>query len=127
MVKNLPTMQETQVQFLGQKDTLEKEMTTYSSILTWENLRCRDSVLVIFLWASLVAQALQNLPVMQETRVQSLVEEDSLERETATNSNILLCDISRTEEPGRLQFMVWQEVGHDLVTKPPPTDNYYLE
>ena len=83
--------------------------------------------MVIFLWASLVAQALQNLPVMQETRVQSLVEEDSLERETATNSNILLCDISRTEEPGRLQFMVWQEVGHDLVTKPPPTDNYYLE
>ena len=34
MVKCLPTMQETQVQFLGQKDTLEKEMTTYSSILT---------------------------------------------------------------------------------------------
>ena len=74
-----------------------------------------------------VAQTVKNLPVMQETRVQSLVEEDSLEREMATNSSILLCEISWTEEPGRLQFMVWQGVGHDLVTKPPPTDNYYLE
>ena len=38
MVKNLPTMQkqETQVQFLGQEDPLEKEMATHSSILAWE-------------------------------------------------------------------------------------------
>ena len=34
-VKNLPAMQETWVQFLGQEDPLEKEMTTHSSILTW--------------------------------------------------------------------------------------------
>ena len=33
MVKNLPAMQETQVQFLGQEDPLEKEMATHSSIL----------------------------------------------------------------------------------------------
>ena len=36
MVKNLPTMQETLVQSLGHEDTLEKEMTTHSSILAWE-------------------------------------------------------------------------------------------
>ena len=36
-------------------------------------------MLVIFLWASLVAQELKDLPVMQETRVQSLGEEDALE------------------------------------------------
>ena len=36
MVKNLPTMQETQVLFLGQEDPLEKEMATHSSILAWE-------------------------------------------------------------------------------------------
>ena len=36
MVKNLPAKQETQVQSLDQKDPLEKEMATYSSILTWE-------------------------------------------------------------------------------------------
>ena len=36
VIKNLPAMQETQVQSLGWKDTLEKEMATHSSILTWE-------------------------------------------------------------------------------------------
>ena len=35
-VKNLPAMQETQVQFLGWKDSLEKEMATHASILAWE-------------------------------------------------------------------------------------------
>ena len=35
MVKNLPAMQKTWVQFLGQKDPLEKEMATHSSILAW--------------------------------------------------------------------------------------------
>ena len=35
-VKNLPAMQETQVQFLGWKDPLEKEMATHSSILAWK-------------------------------------------------------------------------------------------
>ena len=33
--KNVPTMQETQVRFLGQEDPLEKEMTTHSSVLAW--------------------------------------------------------------------------------------------
>ena len=36
MAKNLPAMQETWVGSLGQEDTLEKEMATHSSILTWE-------------------------------------------------------------------------------------------
>ena len=35
LVKNLPAVQETWVQFLGQKDPLEKEMATHSSILAW--------------------------------------------------------------------------------------------
>ena len=37
LVKNLPTMQETQVRFLSQEDPLGKEMATHSSILAWEN------------------------------------------------------------------------------------------
>ena len=37
MVKNSPTMQEAQVQSLGQEDTLDKEMATHSSILAWKN------------------------------------------------------------------------------------------
>ena len=42
MVKSLPAMQETWVQFLGQEDTLEKEMATHSSILAWEVLWTED-------------------------------------------------------------------------------------
>ena len=36
MVKNLPAMQDTRIQFLRQEDLLEKEMATHSSILPWE-------------------------------------------------------------------------------------------
>ena len=41
-VKTLPAMQETQVRFLGQEDHLEKEMTTYSSILAWKIPRTEE-------------------------------------------------------------------------------------
>ena len=43
MVKNLPAKQETWVQSLGQEDPLEKEMTTYSSILAWEIPRTEEA------------------------------------------------------------------------------------
>ena len=47
----------------------------------------------------------KNLPVMQETQVQSLGWEDSLEREMAAHSSILAWEIPQTEEPGKLQSM----------------------
>ena len=50
---------------------------------------------------------------MQETWVRSLGQEDSLEREMATHFGILAWEISRTEEPGGLQSMGSQRVGHD--------------
>ena len=46
---------------------------------------------------------------MQETRVQSLAEEDALEMEMVSHSNILFRRILRTEEPGMLQSMESQE------------------
>ena len=49
----------------------------------------------------------------QETWVQSLGREDPLEEEMATCSSILAWKIPRTEEPGGLQFMGLQRVGHD--------------
>ena len=52
-------------------------------------------------WASLVAQILKNLPVMQETWVQYLGWEDLLEERMAMHSNILAWRIPWTEEPGR--------------------------
>ena len=54
---------------------------------------------------------------MQETRVQSLGWEDPLEKAIATHSSILAWEIPWTEEPGGLQSMGSQRVGHDLVTK----------
>ena len=65
------------------------------------------------LWASLVAQIVKHLPAMQETQVQSLGLEDPLEEEIATLSSILAWKISWTEEPGGLQSMGSQRVGHD--------------
>ena len=50
---------------------------------------------------------------MQETWVQSLGQEDPLENEMATHSSILAWEIPGTEEPGGLQSMQSQTVGHD--------------
>ena len=66
-----------------------------------------------FFKASLVAQTVKNLPAMQETQVQSLGREDPLEKEMATHSSILACRIPWTKEPGGLQSMGSQRVGHD--------------
>ena len=52
--------------------------------------------------ASLVAQTVKCLPAMRETRVQSLVWEDPLEKEMATHSSTLAWKIPRMEKPGRL-------------------------
>ena len=57
-----------------------------------------------------------NLPTLQEARVQSLGQEDFLEKEMATHSSILAWKIPWTEEPGRLQSMESLRVGHGLVT-----------
>ena len=61
----------------------------------------------------LLAQRLKLLPAMKETWVRSLGREDSLEKEMATHSSILAWRIPWTEEPGRLQSMGSQRVGHD--------------
>ena len=55
----------------------------------------------------------KRLLTMWETQVQSLGREDLLEKEMATHSSILAWKITWTEEPGRLQSMGWQRVGHD--------------
>ena len=63
----------------------------------------------------LMAQTVKHLPTMPETQIQSLVQED-LEKERATHSSILAWKIPWTEEPGGLQSMGLQRVGHDWVT-----------
>ena len=66
--------------------------------------------------ASLVAQMVKNLPAIGETRVQSLGWEDPLEKGMATYSSISAWRIPWTVEPGSLQSMGSQRVGHDWET-----------
>ena len=94
MVKNMLAVQKTQVLSLGLgRSSGEGNGTT--------------------LGASLVAQRVKGLPAMRETRVRSLGREDPLEKEMATSSSILAWRIPWTEQPGRLQSMGLQGVGHD--------------
>ena len=60
-----------------------------------------------------MTQMVKDLPAMLETCAQSLGQEDPLEKEMATHSSILAWRIPWTEEPGRLQIMVLQRIGHD--------------
>ena len=68
---------------------------------------------IYFTWASLVAQMVKNLHATWETWVQSLVQEDPLEKGMGTHSSILAWKIPWTEEPGGLQSMESQRVGQD--------------
>ena len=75
-----------------------------------------ESMLSASFWASPVAQRVKKPPAMQqlqETWVQSLGWDDPLEEEMANHSRILAGIIPWTEEPGGLQSMGSQRVGHD--------------
>ena len=71
------------------------------------------STAFLFTRSSLVAQTVKNLPAIWETGVQFLGQDDPLEKGMATHSSILAWRIPQTEEPGMLQFMELQRVGHD--------------
>ena len=77
------------------------------------------SVVLMFKWhlsqprTSLVAQTVKNLPEMQETLVRPLCWEDPLEKGMATHSSVLTWKIPWTEEPGRLQSVGSQGIGHN--------------
>ena len=112
LVKNLPAMQKTPVQFLGQEDQVEKGLAAHSSILglpcgsAGEESACNAGALgsipglgrstgegigspLQYSWASLVAQLVKNPPAMQDTWVLPLSWEDPLEKGKATHSSVL--------------------------------------
>ena len=89
LVKNLPAVQETLVQFLGQEDPLEKGLATHSSIL--------------------MAQMVKNPPAMQMTWAQPLGQEDSLEEGRATHSSILAGEAH--EQRSLAGYTPWGEGG----------------
>ena len=63
--------------------------------------------------AALVAQTVKNQPAVQETCIRSLSQEDPLEKEMAIHSSILAWRIPWTEEPGGLQSIGPERVGHN--------------
>ena len=64
-------------------------------------------------WASLMAQSVKNLPAMQETWVQSLGQEDPMEKGMATHFSIIAWNIPWEEEPGGLQSIGLKKVAQD--------------
>ena len=72
-------------------------------------------VLPLAYWVSLVTLMVKSPPEKQETRVRSLGWEDTLEKEMATDSNMLGWRIPWTEEPGGLQSLGLQRVGHSFI------------
>ena len=66
----------------------------------------------MYIWASLMSEMVKNLPAMWETQVESLGQEDLLEKGIATHPNILTWRIPGTKEPGGLQSMGSQRARH---------------
>ena len=75
-----------------------------------------------------MAQTVKNLPAMQETRVQSLGQEDPMKKVMASHSSILAWRIPWIEEPGGLQSMGSQRVVYDGVTLSlPRTEQLFID
>ena len=81
-------------------------------IKTTQSLHQPGLHFAIYSLKCLVAQMVKNLPALQDTQLRFLGWEDPLEKEMATHSSILAWRIPWTEEPGRLQSMGLQRVGH---------------
>ena len=88
-------------------------MNHWKKATLWEKQSVRNCLIYTLVRASLVAQMIKNLPAMQETQVGSLGWEDPLEKGMATHFRNLAWRIPPTEEPGGLQSLGLQRVGHD--------------
>ena len=97
-------------------ETMTPSRTNLFMFLGSKNRSIPSSDLLIFQGNtdSLVAQVVKNLSAMWETQVQSLGQEDPLEKDMGTPSSILAWRIPWTEVPGwRLQSLGFQRVRHD--------------
>ena len=82
----------------------------------WSKTENPEIYIPMVIRTSLVAQTVKRLSTMQETWVWSMGWEDPLEKEMAIHSSTIAWKIPWTEEPGRLQSMGSQRVGHDRAT-----------
>ena len=93
--------------------TGEEETLSELKFCTQQVVKLYFKKLVLIMGTSQGALMVKNLPAMQETRVRLLSQEYPLEEDMATHSSILIWRIPWTEEPGGLQSMGSQRVGHD--------------
>ena len=124
-VKRLPATRETHVRSLGREDPLEKEMAPHSSTLAWRipwreepgglqstgsqsRTGLSDFTSLTICKSSLVAQMVKSPLATQEIWVQSLGQEEALEKGMATHSSTLAWEIPWTEEHGGLQSTGYQ-------------------
>ena len=109
----------------GTKENANRVVILKGAVDAWETLslrRCNHGSPFCLLGhlhhpqlASLVAQMVENLPSVQETRVQSLGQDDALKKGMATHFSILAWEIPWTEKPGGLQSVGSQRVTHKWV------------
>ena len=104
--------------FLWKSSHIKKENGTPHGFLVPMLLFAKTKSILCYFpsLASLVSQSLKRLPAMWETWVWSLGQKDPLEKEMATHSSILAWRIPWMEEPGGLQSMGLQRVGHNWAT-----------
>ena len=100
---------------------LDLNLPTNQQTKTWKIYfnnwsRKINRIVYIYIFICLRKERLKCLPAMWETWARSLGGEDPLEKEIATHSSILAWRIPWTEEPGGLQSMGLQRVGHDWTT-----------
>ena len=101
---------------------MHHERVPYWISLAWEKIKIHSTfptewVLLLYHWkVEKVAQRVKRLPAMRETWVQSLSQEDPLEKEKATHFSTLAWKIPWTKKPGSLQSMGSQRVRHDWLT-----------
>ena len=109
------------IQLLGRKTgclasfkaLARRKHVTFLLILKMKSKLCKTVFIIEICGLKETLDAVKNPPAMQETRVQSLDQEDPLEKGMATHSSILAWRIPRTEEPGGLQFIGSQRLGYD--------------
>ena len=87
--------------------------STFSQSICHEVMELDANIVVFWILSPLMVQIVKNSPTIQETWVQSLGQEDPLEKGMMTHSSILAYRIPWAEEPGRLQSVEQQRVRHD--------------
>ena len=114
---NLGKIQQTVREREACRASVQVVAKSWTHLGDWRTITMTYSILCFYIWASLVAQMVKNLPAMQETQVQSLGWEDPLKKGMATHSSILAWRIPWIEESMGLQRVRYDWVTNTFIFK----------